>query len=123
MLNFLGYERSELLKIEIPRLHPATVLSASKAAFEKVSKDGFANFEIEFKKKDGDTIPTEVSASLFHLGDKKVVQGIIRDISERKRLQNELARAQRLETAGRMWLVRLLMTLTTCSARCLPTLL
>jgi PAS domain S-box-containing protein len=47
--------------------------------------------EMEAVKKDGTVIPVEVSFSVMFLKDKKHAIGIIRDITERKRAEQELA--------------------------------
>ena len=38
----------------------------------------------------GQVIPTEVSSNLFLLAGKPVIQGLVRDITERKRAENEI---------------------------------
>jgi PAS domain S-box-containing protein len=91
-LNQFGYAEREILSLKISDLHPPEALGKSRWAFEKISKDGFVNFEIDFKKKSGRVFPAEVSSSLFEVGGKKVIQGIVRDITERKRA--ELARQE-----------------------------
>ena len=89
-LKLFGYTKSEMLSTKIPILHPPEMLKASENAFERIAKDGFVNFEIEFKKKDGKTFPADVSSSLFTIGGKKVIQGIVRDITERKQAEQAL---------------------------------
>jgi PAS domain S-box-containing protein len=51
---------------------------------------------------DGQIKNVEISAIPIIYGGKKAGQVVVRDVTERKRLQEELARAQRLETAGRV---------------------
>ncbi|MFQ5865137.1 MAG: PAS domain S-box protein [bacterium] len=51
---------------------------------------------------DGQTKDVEISAIPIVYGGKQAGQVVIRDVTEHKRLQEELARAQRLETAGRV---------------------
>lgn len=84
VLHLFGYTTSEILSLRISDLHPSNALEASKYAFEQISKEGFVKFEIDFIKKDGQEFTAEVSSSLFEISGKKVVQGIVRDITERK---------------------------------------
>ncbi|MHA2203005.1 MAG: PAS domain S-box protein, partial [Candidatus Hodarchaeales archaeon] len=86
-LELFGYTKPEILSVNIIDLHPFTMLSTSRRAFETVSKEGFVNFEVEFKKKNGEVFPAEVSSSLFEISGKSVIQGIVRDITERKRAE------------------------------------
>ncbi|RMF64573.1 MAG: PAS domain S-box protein, partial [Calditrichaeota bacterium] len=51
---------------------------------------------------DGKEIEVEVVAIPIVYGGKRGGQVVVRDVTEQKRLQDELARAQRLETAGRI---------------------
>jgi PAS domain S-box-containing protein len=83
VLEKFGYEKSEILKLKISELHPESELENSKKAFEEISKKGVIRFEISFKKKNGKIFLAEVSSSMFDLGGKRVVQGIVRDITVR----------------------------------------
>ncbi|MHA2244266.1 MAG: PAS domain S-box protein [Candidatus Hodarchaeales archaeon] len=89
-LDLFEYTKSETLSRKIPSLHPPEMLATSEKAFEKISKDGFVNFEINFIKKNGEVFPADVSSSLFTIGGKPVVQGIVRDITERKQAEKAL---------------------------------
>jgi len=83
VLEQFGYSRSEILKLKVPELHPISELETSKKAFEEISKKGVIRFEVSFKKKNGKIFLAEVSSSLFDVGGKKVIQGIVRDITVR----------------------------------------
>jgi two-component sensor histidine kinase len=54
-------------------------------AFDTISQSGSVNFEIDFKKKNGDVFPAEVSSCLFEASGQMYIQGIVRDNSEQKR--------------------------------------
>lgn len=90
-LDMFGYSRAEIMQCTIAELHPPEALAISKYAFDRISRDGFVSFEIDFKKENGDIFPAEVSSSLFEIRGQKVIQGIVRDISERKRAEKALA--------------------------------
>lgn len=83
-LALLAYTKAELLAIKIPALHPPQALKSSRRAFETILREGHVRLEIDFVTKDGEIIPTEVTSSLLEIGNQKVIQGIVRDIRERR---------------------------------------
>jgi signal transduction histidine kinase/ActR/RegA family two-component response regulator len=58
--------------------------------------------EMRLNHSDGHTIAVEVNASLTEFEGKKIVQGIFRDIRERKRLEEEVRQTQKMEVVGRL---------------------
>ena len=97
--ELFGYSRKEIRALKIAGLHPKEELKRSQAAFATIARDGFVNFEIMFKKKDGTIFPGEVSSSLFEIGGKKLIQGIVRDVTERKQAEREINRRLAMEEA------------------------
>ena len=94
VLEQFGYDKSEILTLQVPKLHPISDLVESKKAFNKISKKGFVRFEINFKKKSGEIFPAEVSSSLFTIGGKKFIQGVVRDITTRKQSESKLIESE-----------------------------
>jgi diguanylate cyclase (GGDEF)-like protein/PAS domain S-box-containing protein len=91
-LEQFGYSKAELLSLAVQDLHPPGMREKCENAFEKVSQDGFVNMEVVFRKQSGEDFPAEVSASMFEIAGKKVIQGIVRDITERKLAEEQLER-------------------------------
>ena len=90
----LGYSKAELLSLKISDLHTAAALDQYQDSLHQDHPEG-VQFEIEFKRKAGSTLSTEVSASSFSIAGKKVIQRVVRDITKRK--QAEEALRQQLE--------------------------
>ncbi len=88
--ELFGYSKTEFLQLTITQLHPITEQEISKRAFETVEETGSVNFETKFRRKDGSIFPADVSSSMFEIGGVQVVQGIIRDITDRKEAEREL---------------------------------
>ena len=48
------------------------------------------------------TVPIEVSASLVEIGGERLILAIVRDVSERKLLEEQFRQAQKMEAVGRL---------------------
>ena len=93
-LKMSGHTRSEILGLKISDLHPPTSLEETERAFREIAKSGFVNFEIDFLRKDGTVFQAEVSSNLFEIQGRKVIQGIVRDITERKKAEQVIRRSE-----------------------------
>lgn len=93
-VELFDYTKSEFLALKIAQLHPTSELVESKKAFEEISMYGYIRFEINFQKKNGEIFPAEVSSSLIYIGEKKVIQGIVRDITARKQSELKLKESE-----------------------------
>jgi PAS domain S-box-containing protein len=95
LLDLFGYDRSEFSSFRILELVDPDEKEKYNGALEKLIKEGSATFEIDFKKKNGESFPAEVSSSSFTIADAKYIQGIVRNISERKRTEEEFKKYRR----------------------------
>lgn len=86
-LGMLGYSKSEISALKIAALHPQNALEKSRWAFETILREGHVRFETDLINKQGEVIPAEVSSNLFEIGGNQVIQGIVRDIRERKAVE------------------------------------
>lgn len=90
-----GYKYEELLKLKIQDLRcddDAFIKSQMHSASEK----GIL-METVHRRKDGTTFPVEVSSQGMVCGDDHILLSIVRDITKRKEIENELKKAK--ETA------------------------
>ncbi|MDD2764796.1 MAG: PAS domain S-box protein [Opitutaceae bacterium] len=98
-VQIYGYTLDELRKKTLPELRAPE----SRAGFEHdigllQSADG-AVFETTHRRRDGSTLPVEVSARLVEIGGRKCKLGIIRDVTQRKAHEREIERLNRLYAA------------------------
>ena len=105
----LGYDRDELCNMNVSALHPEGMRKNSARAMELIQEKGFLQFEIDFQKKNGEIFNAEVSSKIIEIGGQKVVQGIVRDITarkkaerERKKLEAQLLQSQKMEAIGKL---------------------
>jgi PAS domain S-box-containing protein len=99
----LGYDsKEELLKVD--NINKLSVRPQDYAALtEKLEKDGFVkDYELTLKRKDGQYVVVHQTATIVRdeQGRFIAIRGILRDVSEKKRLQEQLLQAQKMETIG-----------------------
>jgi PAS domain S-box-containing protein len=75
-----------------PAIQPDGVSSEEKSAsiIDAVKKEKTHRFEWVIRRRDGNEVPVEVSATAVVIGDKNIHVVISRDISERKKAEREL---------------------------------
>jgi PAS domain S-box-containing protein len=85
-----GYGREALLGMNIRDLRVAE--EKGKLAAQMVQAEEWQGllFETAHQKKDGAAFPVEISARVIAVNNKKYFQSIVRDISERKRVEENL---------------------------------
>jgi len=99
--KMLGYEHGKLNQLSLQMLHPDSEAENSMQAFEQTKNEGQFVFESKFIKKDGSIIDIDISSSIV---DQKegIVQGIVRDITERKKMEERIQEAQKMESIGNL---------------------
>ena len=96
----LGYSHAELLKMTIMDIDAAGATESIFQLFKQSAEERVALFESVHECKDGSRIPVEVSARPIQFRGIDAVLSVVRDISERKRLEAEaLLRTSELERA------------------------
>jgi len=101
--KLIGLPRQELIGMNQTKLHPAEESENYKEMFRNVTKEAMnakdsrlLSIEAEVVNFKGERIPVSISASIFEILGKKVLQGIFRDISEIKRMEREKKEAEAL---------------------------
>ncbi len=91
----LGYTRAELCSLTVQEIN--TVYQGDKwyELFDKIRKKKVLTFETNHLTKDGQIIPTEVTASFIKFEDKEYVCAFARDVTESKKVKHELGELRR----------------------------
>lgn len=99
-----GYTQAETLKMNfIQTVAPEYLDKAYQMIAKKVSGERATAYELEIIAKDGRRVTVEVNTKLVFHDDVPVsVQGIARDITERKLLEAQLRQSQKLEAVGQL---------------------
>ena len=91
LAHMLGYTRREMLGEKLWELGAFKDVQTGKAAFEELQRTGYVRYEdLPLKTKDGRDIAVEFVGNVYLVNRHKVIQCNIRDITERKRLEEKL---------------------------------
>ncbi len=90
-VKVLGYSREELLSMGPAGIDSSLSREQIRNLAKEMPADQVQIFETTHTTKDGKTIPVEISSSLVTYQGKQAILSIARDITERKRMQSELA--------------------------------
>ncbi len=102
-VELFGYEsKEELFSIDINK--DLYYDSSSREEYKKLmKKEGYVtDFEIELKKKDGQKIVVQETSRVIYDKDGKIIayHGILRDVTEKIKLQAQLLQVQKMESIG-----------------------
>jgi PAS domain S-box-containing protein len=100
-IELLGRSADEIIGMHHSQIHPSDETEKYTWLFKK-SATYLSPPDIAYHMlhKDGSRIPVEISTSIMELEGRKIIQGIFRDLREKIKLEEEIQKAQRLESAG-----------------------
>jgi PAS domain S-box-containing protein len=99
-----GYSREEILKMNVAQIAaPEFIDKVRQMIASKVTGTDETVYSLEILAKDGRRITVEVNTRLTLHDDVPVgVQGIARDVTERRSLEEQLLQSQKMEAVGRL---------------------
>ena len=90
----LGYSREELLRMRVSGIDPDYPPGQWSRHFRDMAAARSETFETRHKTKDGRIFPVEMSTNYFEYEGKAYIMGLARDISGRRRAEEERRRAE-----------------------------
>src|ERR1700686_1498738 len=102
-----GYRRDELLGQQVKNIIPEgfaerLVADGLRSAAEALAQQIGTGIELIGRRKDGSEFPIELMLSPLESADGMLVTAAIRDISDRRRIEDQLQQAQKMEAIGNL---------------------
>lgn len=98
--ELLGYRKEELYRMSPKDIDTPEAARRVPENLANILQKGVHQFESEQLTKDGRRIPVDISSRLVDFEGGKAIVSVCRDITERKRLEQEHLRIQKLESLG-----------------------
>lgn len=93
--ELLGYTREELLEVNISKIHPQEELEKNISGFRDIHTKGWGTVNnTAVLRKDGKKVSIDITANVIEYSGKKVLQGIFRNITERKKMEDALRKSE-----------------------------
>ena len=98
----LGYTRAELIGAA-PSLFDGAARGAMMEELQRrLDAGGAVTFDSIYTRKDGSTFPVEVRIRMFTSRGRPVGLALVRDVTARRALEEQLQQAQKMEAIGRL---------------------
>ncbi len=88
--NLLGYSYEEFRGKTAMDINPLLTKESWVKRWEELKRTPYQNFDVKLKRKDGTFIDVAVTTNIIELNDKIVNFGFYRDITEKKKLEDNL---------------------------------
>jgi PAS domain S-box-containing protein len=93
LVELLGFSRSEMVGKTVGELSPFRDIESNKIMLERLQKYGYVRYEdLPLETRDNRNAAVEFVSNVYQVGDKKVIQCNVRDITARKHAEEEIRR-------------------------------
>jgi PAS domain S-box-containing protein len=88
MVKLLNFSRDEMIGKTVGELSPFKDIVSNRSILDRLQRDGYARYEnLPLKTKDGHQVAVEFVSNVYQVGDEKMIQCNVRDITERQRAE------------------------------------
>ena len=97
-----GYPKEALLTMGVPDFDPEVAKRGWALQWREIKEKGALRVATHILHQDGHMIPIELSADYLRFGDRELACASLRDVSGRRKLEEQFYQAQKLEAVARL---------------------
>ena len=98
LIELLGFSHAEMVGHTVGELSPFRDIVSNQAVLKRLQKDGYVRYEdLPLETKAGRKVAVEFVSNVYRVGDKKVIQCNIRDITARKQADEVIRQQVKLQ--------------------------
>jgi two-component system cell cycle sensor histidine kinase/response regulator CckA len=98
--QMLGYSREAFAKLDLSDIEAPQTSARRETLAANLSREGYGNFEIRLLTNEGEERDVNITAQRIELAGHPVYHCMLRDITEKTKLQQQLQQAQKFEAVG-----------------------
>jgi PAS domain S-box-containing protein len=103
LVELLGFSHAEMVGKTVGELSPFKDIESNKVMLGRLQRDGYVRYDdLPLETRDGRHVDVEFVSNVYQAGDRNVIQCNIRNVTERKRAEEEMHDIQaKLEQTNR----------------------